>query len=337
MADLKVKYLGIELKNPIIVGACNIVEDINNIRKVEEAGAAAIVYRSLFEEQIQLENYELHRELEAYNERNAEMIRLFPDIKHAGPEEFLVKLRKAKQSVSIPVIASLNAVYKETWLEYAKAIEETGVDAIELNFYAIPGNFDVDGKDIVASQLEIVREIKAELKIPVSVKLSPFYTSPLNFISKMSKAGAQGVVLFNRLFQPDIEINKEEHFQPMHLSNREDSRLALRFAGLLYGNIEAGICSNTGIWEGEDIIRMILAGADCVQVVSTLYKHKIGHISKMLSDINTWMESKNYHCINDFKAKLARKNIKDPFIYKRAQYIDMIMKSDILLKQYSLI
>jgi dihydroorotate dehydrogenase (fumarate) len=196
MADLKTKYLGIELKNPVIIGASNLVTDISNIKKAEEFGAAAIVYKSLFEEQIQLERAQLEDELHEYDERHAEMVSLFPSVEHAGPEEHLLNLRKVKESVSIPVIASLNAIYKETWVEYASLVEQTGVDALELNFYFVPREMKTDGRSINENQISILKAVKEKVKLPVSVKLSPFYANPLNIISLMDKAGARGFVLF---------------------------------------------------------------------------------------------------------------------------------------------
>ncbi len=336
MADLKTKYLGIELKNPVIIGASNIVTDINNIKKAEEFGAAAIVYKSLFEEQIQLERAQLEDELHEYDERHAEMVSLFPSIQHAGPEEHLLNLRKVKESVSIPVIASLNAVYKETWVEYAMLIEQTGIDALELNFYFVPREMTTDGRSINDDQIDILKAVKEKVKMPVSVKLSPFYANPLNIISHMDKAGAGGFVLFNRLFQPDINIDKEEHFTPSNLSVPEDNRLTLRFTGLLYGNIKGDICSSTGIITGADVVKMILAGADCVQVVSTIYRNKIEYIKTIISDLKSWMESKNYNKIDNFRGKLSNRNINDPFVYKRAQYIDLLLKSEKIFKKYPL-
>ncbi|MEI8202756.1 MAG: dihydroorotate dehydrogenase-like protein [Bacteroidota bacterium] len=334
MANLTIQYMGLQLKNPIIVAANNLVVDLNNLKKMEEAGAAAIVYKSLFEEQIQLENLEMHETMAEFEERNAEMTSLFPDMTHAGPEEFLMNLRKAKLAVSIPVIASLNAVYQETWVEYAKKIEETGVDAIELNFYAVPTKFDLCGKTIEDTQVEILKTVKAALKIPVSVKLSFFYSNPLRFITKMDEAGADGVVIFNRFFQHDIDINTESQVFNYSVSNAEDNRIPMRFAGLLYGNLKASICANTGIFDGSDVIKMLLAGADCVQIASTIYKNQISHIAKMLSDMEAWMTEKKYASINDFKGKLSKKNLKDTFAYKRAQYIDILMKSNDIFKKY---
>jgi dihydroorotate dehydrogenase (fumarate) len=334
MVDLKTKYLGLELKNPIIVGASNLVTKPDNIKRAEQSGAAAIVYKSLFEEQIQLESAQMDDELEEYNERNAEMVKLFPTIEHAGPEEHLVNLRKVKESVNIPVIASLNAIYEESWIEYARLLEQTGVDALEFNFYYIPHDTETDGRDVKNQQLDILKAVKSKVRLPISVKMSPFYANPLNVVAQMDQLGVNGFVLFNRLFQPDIDIDKEQHFSPFNLSNPDDSKLSLRFAGLLYGTISGSICSNTGIYSGADVIKMILAGADCVQIVSTVYKNKVEYISTILNDLQTWMESKNYKKLNDFRGKLSNKNLNDPFVYKRAQYIDLLLKSDQIFKKY---
>jgi dihydroorotate dehydrogenase (fumarate) len=334
MANLGIKFMGLELKNPIIVGASNLVSDVNNLKKMEEAGAAAIVYKSLFEEQIQLEELELDEDIREYTERNAEMISLFPDIKHAGPVEHLMKLEVACKSVSIPVIASLNALYEDTWVEYAKKIEETGISGLELNFYNVPGSFDTSAAAIEHQQLEVFKAVKKEVKIPVSVKLSPFYSNTLEFVKRLDSAGADGFVLFNRLFQPDFDLDKEELHFPYNLSNIEDNRLPLRYAGLLFGNIKSPVCCNTGIFTGQDAIKMILAGAACVQVVSTLYKNQISHIATILDEMNNWLDKKQYASINSVIGKLSKKNSKDPFAFKRAQYVDIIMKSEAIFKKY---
>jgi dihydroorotate dehydrogenase (fumarate) len=334
MVDLKTKYLGLDLKNPVILGASNLVTKLDNLKRAEEAGASAIVYKSLFEEQIQLESAQLDDQLEEYNERNAEMVKLFPSIEHAGPEEHLVNLRKVKETLGIPVIASLNAIYTESWIDYACQLEQTGVDALEFNFFYIPRDTQTDGRDVNNQQLEIIRAVKPKVKLPISVKLSPFYANPLNVVSQMDKLGVDGFVLFNRLFQPDIDIEKEQHFSPFNLSTPDDNKLSLRFAGLLYGTINASICSNTGVFSGADVVKMILAGADCVQVVSTIYKNKIEYIATILKDLQTWMESKNYRNLEAFRGKLSHKNTNDPFIYKRAQYIDLLLKSDQIFKKH---
>lgn len=334
--DLSTTYLGLKLKNPIIIGASNAVTDLGFLKKLEEAGAAAIVYKSLFEEQIQLENLEHYHAQEDYGTRHAEMSSMLPVMEDAGPEEFLFNLAKAKQSINIPLIASLNAVYDDTWYEYAKKIEAAGVDAIELNFYAVPREFDIDDNSILLEQLDTLEGVKKAVKIPVSVKLSPFYTNPLYCISELDKKGADGFVLFNRLFQPDIDIDKEALQYPYLLSNEEDNRLPLRFAGLLYKNIKGSICSNTGIFTGRDVVKMLLAGADCVQVVSSIYKHGPKQVTKMLQEMEEWMDSKKYNSVGQFKGKLSKVNIKDPYAYQRAQYVDILMRSSEIFKKYPL-
>ncbi|HKK61880.1 MAG TPA: hypothetical protein VJ951_04935, partial [Bacteroidales bacterium] len=262
------------------------------------------------------------------DERHAEMINLFPNLEHAGPKEHLYNLREAKESVSVPVIASINAVYKETWVDYAKQIEETGVDGLELNFFAVPRDINKSGHDIIVDQREVLKAVTAAVKIPVSIKLSSFYTNALKTISDFTKAGAQGVVLFNRMFEPDIDVEAEKHAAPWNLSTPNDHRLVIRYLGLLYDNINASLVANTGIYEGTDVVKMVLAGANAVESVSTFYHNGINHVSAMLKEIEEWMERKGYKSLDEFRGNLSSKAINDPFVYKRAQYIDMILKSE---------
>lgn len=334
MADLSTKYLGLQLKNPIIAGASNLSSDLDKLKQLEEAGASAVVYKSLFEEQIHLESMQLEEELTEFDERHPEMIKTHPTVEHAGPKEHLNELRKTKEALGIPVIASLNAVYKETWKEYAQKIEETGVDALELNFYSIPQKFDRDAGEVEQEQLEILESIKGAVSIPISVKLSPFYSNPLNVIQKMDQKKVNGFVLFNRFFEPEINIDEEDHKFPFNLSRQGDHKMPLRYAGLLYDNIEGDVCSSTGIFNGSDVIKMILAGADCVQTVSSIYINKIQHVTKMLQDIEKWMEKKGYLSLDDFRGKLSRARLSDPFVYKRAQYVDILMHPEEIIKQY---
>ncbi len=329
--------MGVELKNPIILGASSLVEDPIVIQKIERAGAAAIIYRSLFEEQIHLEQIQLQDQLGEYDERNAEMQNLFPQVKHGGAKEHLFKLEKLISKVSIPVFASLNATYEESWEEYALALEKTGIAGLELNFYDVPVDSEAAGSEIEDKQIRILTKLKSVVKIPISVKLSPFYGNPLNLIAKMDKAGANGVVLFNRFFQPEINIETEEFFYPFDLTHPKDYQLGLRFAGLLYGNINADICASRGISDGSDMIKMLLAGAGTVQVVSAIYRNKASHITGMIDLLEEWMDARGYKTINDFKGKLSMKNSKDPYAYKRAQYVDILMKSNEILKKYPMV
>src|SRR5664279_3978239 len=339
MADLKTQYMGLELKNPIIIGASNIVTDIENLKRIEKAGAAAVVYKSLFEEQVQLENLELYERKTEYADRNAEMITLYP-VSISGTSDImdhLVALKKAKQSINIPVFASINAVLKETWVEYAKKIQETGVYGLELNFYSVPEKNGSEDYEIENDQVEILKAIKETVSIPVAVKLSSYHTNPLKHISDLENAGADAFVLFNRLFQPDIDIHTEEHHFPYSLSNSEDNRLPLRFSGLLYGTTKASICANTGIMNGSDVIKMLLAGADSVQIVSTVYLNQIEVITSMIKEIEKWMDSRGYTSIENFRGKLSKKNSENKLPYYRAQYMDFMMTTSQILKKYKII
>lgn len=334
MAKLAVNYMGIPLKNPIIVGSSNMSNNLDMLRRLEEAGAAAIVFKSLFEEQIQLESIQFQDEMELYNERNAEMITLFPGMEHAGPEEHLTKLREAKAALNIPLIASLNCVFTETWVEYAGLIEKTGVDGLELNFFSVPRDFDTDAGSVEDEQVSVVEMVCKKVKIPVSVKLSPFYTNPLQVIARMEKAGARAFVLFNRMFEPEINLDSLTHSTPFNLSSEGDYRLSLRYTGVLYKNTKASICGSNGIYSGKDVAKMILAGADTVQIVSAIYKHKPELISNILSDLEKFMDKHGFKDIGEFKGQLSKAMVKDPYIYKRAQYIDLLLHSDQILKKY---
>jgi len=329
--------MGIKLKNPLILGACNLATKPEIVKQLEEAGIAAIVYKSLFEEQIQLESLQFEEELSEYQERNAEMAKLFPNLEYSGIREHLYHLKKLKESVNIPVFASLNAIYEQTWIEYAKELEKTGVDGLEINLYAVPGYFEIDGESIEERQVQVVQVIKQAISIPVSVKISPFYTNPLNFIKKIDEAGADAYVLFNRFFQPEIDPEAEKYFYPWELTPPNDHMLPLRFTGLLYGNLDGSICSSQGIYTAEDVIKMILAGADAVQLVSTVYKNQPGIIREILTGLNNWMDRKEYRTLDDFRGKLSRKSMKDPFTYQRAQYVDILTKTESIFKKYPMV
>lgn len=337
MADLSTTYMGIRLKNPLILGACNLVNKPEVIKELEMAGIAAIVYKSLFEEQIQLESLQMDEQLNEYDDRHAEMTRIFPDISHAGPREHLFNLKKLKESASVPVFASLNALYEPSWVEYAKALEDTGVDGLELNLYATPGYFEVGASSIEEKQYQIVKSVKKAVRIPVSVKLSPFYTNTLNFVKRLDEAGVDGFVMFNRFFQPDIDIENEVFHFPWELTQPRDIHLSLRYAGLIHGNIEGSICGSRGIYTSDDVIRMVLAGVDAVQMVSAIYKRELAYVATVLKELETWMDRKGYKTLDDFRGKLSRKNLKDPFTYQRAQYVDILMKSEEIFKKYPMV
>jgi dihydroorotate dehydrogenase (fumarate) len=335
MAQQKASYLGIELKNPLVVGSCSFTANMDSLKRIEDDGAGAVVIKSLFEEQVQLERFKMEEDLEKFNYRHPEMITVFPEVDEVGgADEHLMWARKAKESLSIPVIASLGAENHKSWLEYAKQLEQTGVDALELNFYAVPDSMDTDAASIEKEQVSIVEEVAGSLKIPVAAKLSSYYTSPLNFMKRIDEAGARGLVLFNRLYHPAIDPEKQQHLTRVNLSHSSDVRLPLRFAGLLYGNIQADVCTSGGVHSGKDAASMLLAGASSFQIVSALYQHGLGHIGTILKELDAWMEEKQYATIDDFQGKLSRKNTEDPWIYARAQYINMLFRSKDLVDNY---
>ena len=328
MANLKTTYMGLELKNPFIAGASGYTANLDRIRQLEEAGAAAVVTASLFEEQIQYERFRLEEDLHQFDNLYAEMTDFFPQVKHAGPKEHLGWVKKAKQSVGIPVIASLNAVNRNIWSEWAVQLEDTGADALECNFYATPSNFEQSSGDVEDEQIEILGEVKNKIKIPVSVKLSAFYSNPLYFIKQLDEVGVQGFVLFNRLFQPDINVEEQKNNYRHNLSSGTEYEASLRYAGLLHGNIRGDVCANSGIMSGKDAIKMILAGASCVQVVSTLYKNKISILGNLIKEADSWMDAKGYKDLAAFQGKMDAKNNQDPGFYRRAQYVKNLIKAD---------
>jgi len=321
--------MGIELDNPIILGASNLSTNLDNLKKAEELGVAAIVFKSLFEEQIQLETLQLDTKLTEFNDIQAEMLTTHPNLEFSGYDDYLFNIRKAKESLSIPVIASLNAINKETWIKYAILLSETGVNGIELNFYNTPIDFNKTGKEIEDEQIEIVKAIKQNIAIPVSVKLSSDYTNSLNFIKRIDSVGVDAFVLFNSFFQPDIDIAKEGHINSFNFSQEGDYGKSLRYSGLLFEKINADICSSHGIFKGADVIKLLLSGASSVQVVSTLYKNGLTQISTIIKDLEKWMDLKNYQSIDEFRGKLSdSKLINDPSVYNRAQYVDLLINSE---------
>ncbi len=319
MADLRTTYMGIQLKNPLIIGANNLTSEPEKAKRMEDSGAAAIVYRSLFEEQVQWENRHL------FEDGKDGLLELKKGEKYPSTDTFLEELRKTKDALSIPVFGSLNAVNFESWIEYAKKIEQTGVDGLEINLYYVPNDFELMGRAIIQEKLDIVEAVINATQIPVAVKLSPFYTNPLYVIKEMDKLGADAFILFNKLFQPEVNVETEEMRLPDTLSSSDEHNLPLRYTGLAYGNIDADICSSRGIYNAENAIAMILAGANTFQIVSSIYKHGCDRIGYILKGIEEWMDKKSYSSLADFRGKLSRQNIKDPHVYRRAQYVDILL------------
>lgn len=328
MADLRTTYMGIELNNPIVVGACSLSKQIDTIKQIEAAGAGALVLKSIFEEQIQLERGKLEDELSQYEELYAEAITLFPTVEHAGPKEHLYWVSEAKKAVKMPLIASLNAVSEEAWAEYAVQLAETGVDGLELNFYSLPLDPAMSAAEIEQRELDIFSKIRAAVKIPIAVKLHPYYTSMMNVATAFDRAGANAVVLFNRLFQPDLNIERAEERIRLVLSEPNDALLPLRWTALLHGRIKADIASSSGVASGRDVLKMVLAGATTVQVVSTLYRNKLTHIGDMLDEMSTWLDGKGCKSLSELRGRASKQNVKDPWAYERGQYIKGLLGFD---------
>lgn len=326
MNRLSTKLMGVELKNPLVLGACSLSTQPEKLKELEDAGISAIVFKSLFEEQIMQERFELEEQLHQYDDRNAEMTNLFPEIEHGGPGEHILSLKAAINAVSIPVFASINCVYEQTWIEYAKALADAGVAGLELNFYDTPKKKERTAQEIEDYQVSIVKAVKEATHLPIQVKLSRYYTNPLHLIHRLDEAGANSFVLFNRLFLPTIDTHKEEFALSWDYTEPEERLYALRFAGLLYGQIDADIVGNTGIYTWNDVVGMILAGANSVQIVSVIYKWGWKHIPTILDRMEGWMKSKGYESLDDFRGKLSYKNIKDKSHYTRAQYVDILLK-----------
>jgi len=331
MADLTCTCMGIELKNPIIAGASKLTMNIDSIKAIEEAGASAIVCASLFEEQIELEQMQQEEQLSAHDGIAAEFTSVLPEVEHAGPREHLMWVRKTKEAVDIPVIASLNAVTKDTWVEYAQQLAGTGIDGLELNFYYTPSDLGKTGAEVEAEQIETLKAVKAAVNIPITVKLSNFYSNPLNVIKQMDAVGVDAFILFNRFYESEIDVEKQAHSKQFKLSPAGSNGTSNRFIGLLSGELKAALIANTGVLTGTDVVKATLAGAHAVQVVSALYAKEISHVGTMLKDLEAWMEKKGYASLTDFRGKLSRQNTSDPYVYRRAQYVDLILNSNKLL------
>jgi dihydroorotate dehydrogenase (fumarate) len=317
--------MGLKLKNPIIAGASALTANLDSIKRLEDAGAGAIVTKSLFEEEIQLERFKYDEDMEKNNYRNPEMITVHPHVAFAGPAEHLMWVRKTKESTGIPLIGSLNAIHPDVWIEYAKQLEQTGVDALECNLFASPQELAKRGAAVEEEQVQLAAQLVQSVTIPVSFKLSHFYTNPLNVIQRFSQVGAAGFVLFNRLFEPDLDIEKQKHISPFNFSHETDYRLPLRYAGLLEGEIEADICCSTGIFSGETVLKMLLAGACAVQTVSALFRNGYDHIGTMLRDVEQWMERTNSASIAEFRGRLSKRHSSDPWAYTRSQYARLLI------------
>lgn len=327
MANLKTTYLGVELKSPIIVAASSISSYVDRVEMAENAGAGALVIRSLFEEQIALDQLHMEEALATGSDSFAEATSYFPNIEHGDSSEHLMWVEKTVQAVSMPVFASLNATSPGSWTKYAKQLENTGVKGLEVNLYAVPTDPAQAATGIEANLYDTVAAVKGEVSIPVAVKLSPFYTAPANVVQELANRGVDGVVMFNRFLQPDIDPDTETLINEMVLSTPAELKVPLRWAALLYGRTDLDLAVNTGVHTGRDVIKALLAGASVTQVASTLLKNGIPYLSTMILDVQNWMDEKGYDSIDDFRGKLSQKSAADPFSFERAQYVKLLSES----------
>ncbi len=300
--DLTTTYLGLKLRTPLVPSASPLTLGIDNIRKMEDAGAAAIVFHSLFEEQLD----------------DGGTIQLGS---RYGPETYLEKIAEAKRSVGIPIIGSLNCTTLDGWISYARQIKEAGADALELNIYKIPTAPDLTGESVEKGYIDIVRTVRAATKIPLAVKLSPYFSNFANMASRLDALGPDALVLFNRFYQPDLDLDQMKVSPGLLLSTEMDSRLPLRWIGILYGKVRAGLAATSGIHEASDVIKMIMVGADVTMVCSALLRHGIGHLRTLEVNITAWLEQHGYESLAQIKGIMSQQNCIDPSAFERAQYV----------------
>jgi dihydroorotate dehydrogenase (fumarate) len=330
MPDLTTTYLGLQLRNPLVASASPLSKKVENVRRLENAGAAAVVMYSLFEEQITHESHELDHYLERGTHSFAESLSYFPDLDHynLGPERYLEHLHKVKQAVSIPVIGSLNGVSSGGWVEFAHLIEEAGADALELNIYYLPTEVDLNGAELEEEYVKLVREVRARVKLPISVKLSPFFTSLPNMAKRFVEAGANGLVLFNRFYQPDFDLEELEVVPNLVLSTSNELRLPLRWIAILYGRVEADFALTSGVHTAEDVLKAMMAGANVAMMTSTLLANGLGRLMHILTDLQEWMEEHEYESITQMRGSMSQRAVAEPAAFERANYMKALNSFD---------
>ncbi|HOC43356.1 MAG TPA: dihydroorotate dehydrogenase-like protein [Thermoanaerobaculales bacterium] len=323
--DLTTTYLGFELANPIMVGSCPLGTNVDSVRRLQEAGAAAIVLPSLFEEEI-LAAARAHLAMESAGAGFAEASSYLPDPEgyHVGPEEYLGHIEAVKAATSIPVMASLNGTTAGGWTSYAKKIEDAGADALELNVYYLPTEVKETGEDVERRTVEIVQAVKADVSIPVAVKLSPFFSSIPNLGQRLQGAGADGLVIFNRFYQPDIDIEDLDVVPNLRLSTTDELRLRLRWLAILSGQLDLSLAATGGAHTAVDVIKAVMAGAHAVQLVSALLIHGPEHISRTLEAISFWMQEHEYHSVRQMQGSMNLAHTPNPKAFARANYMKML-------------
>jgi dihydroorotate dehydrogenase (fumarate) len=321
--DLTTEYLGLELKNPIVPSSSPLSHSVDGIRRLEDAGASAVVMYSLFEEQIIFESLYLDYYLSHGTYSYAESLSYFPEAQdyNVGPDEYTNLIRRAKESVRIPIIGSLNGVSTGGWIDYAQLIEEAGADALELNVYYIPTSPFMPGVEVEDVYLDILREVKRAVAIPVAMKLSPYFSSTANVAHRLSRTGADALVLFNRFYQPDFDLERLEVVPRLVLSNSHELRLPLTWVAILYGRIAADLAITTGIHTWEDVLKGLMAGARVTMMASELLQKGVGRIGEILDDMERWMEEHEYSSVRQMIGSLSQQHVGEPSAFERANYL----------------
>ena len=324
--DISTTYLGLKLKSPIVPSAGPLSQDISDIREMEDAGAGAVVLYSMFEEQIEHEALELDYHTSVHAESYAEATSYFPEPFEykLGPDEYLNHIRKAKEAVSMPVIASLNGKSLGGWTDYSKKMEQAGADAIELNIYLLPTDVSKSASEIEKVYIDIVKSVRGAVNIPISVKMHPFFSATANMATQLTNAGADGLVLFNRFYQPDIDLENLDVVPNVILSTPMAMRLPLRWIAILYGKVKADLAATSGIYTEEDVLKMIMAGANVTMMLSSLLKFGVGHIADVTTRMKTWMEEHEYESIEQMRGSMSYMNVPDPAKFERANYMKVL-------------
>jgi len=324
--DLSTTYLGLKLRTPLVVAASPLSEEIESIEQLEQAGASAIVLYSLFEEQLQRDSAELAQNLDQGTFSTPEALTYFPEPEEfrLGPEEYLKHIARAKNAVDIPIIASLNGSSAGGWTAYAQAIQQAGADAIELNIYSIPTDMDASSVQVEQNYLDILKAVRSVIHIPLAVKLSPFFTNFANMAKRLDLAGANGLVLFNRFYQPDIDLETLEVTPNILLSTPMAMRVPLRWVALLHGKLRASLAATSGIHRATDVLKMLMAGADVTMLCSALIRHGPRQLSVIERDMVAWMEEHEYGSVSQLKGSMSQRNCAEPSAFERAQYMRAI-------------
>jgi dihydroorotate dehydrogenase (fumarate) len=325
--DLTTRYLGLTLRTPLVPSASPLTDDLDTIKRMEDAGAAAVVLYSLFEEQLTREQEALQHHLMYGTESFAEALSYLPepDEYKAGPEEYLSKIRKTKDALKIPVIASLNGTTIGGWIEYAKKMQQAGADAIELNVYQIPTDLERSAAEVEQVYIDILKAVKAVVTIPVAMKLSPYFSNLANMAKRLDQAGANGLVLFNRFYQPDIDLETLEVKPNINLSTAQAMRLPLRWVAILYDRVKANLAATSGIYSAHDVLKMLMAGADVTMLCSVLLRHGVDRIREIETEICEWMSEHDYESVQQLQGSMSQKYCADPSAFERAQYMRALL------------